>query len=115
MIRVMRAAGLDWKIDGVASADAALRCLDERSYDMVITDLEMPGMDGLSLLQRVRELYPRAVRVIYSARTPDLSPEQAQVAHWVLRKSDNAAELIATIRAARDLRSSLSRRAGNGH
>ena len=52
--------------------------------------------------------------MIYSARTSDLSPEHAQIAHWVVRKSDNAAELIATIRAARDLRSSLSRRAGNG-
>lgn len=36
--------------------DEALRKLRMERYDIVITDLMMPGMDGLSLLQKIKEL-----------------------------------------------------------
>lgn len=36
--------------------DEALRCLKMRRYDIVITDLMMPGMDGLTLLKKIKDL-----------------------------------------------------------
>jgi len=41
-----------------SSAEEALECLDERVADVVITDLKLPGLDGIALLDRVHERWP---------------------------------------------------------
>ncbi|UJR78243.1 sigma-54-dependent transcriptional regulator [Sandaracinus amylolyticus] len=48
------------------SGEAALRVLDD--VDLVITDLSMPGMDGLALLARIRAIDPRLAVVMLTAR-----------------------------------------------
>ena len=45
-----------YAIDTAQSADEALKLLLESSYRVVITDLMMPGMDGLELLQRIHDM-----------------------------------------------------------
>jgi DNA-binding response OmpR family regulator len=45
-----------YAIDTAKSADEALKLLSGSSYRVVITDLMMPGMDGLELLQRIRDM-----------------------------------------------------------
>ena len=46
----------------VAAKDGkeAAKLLDERGFDLVLTDLKMPGMDGMELLRRLRESGERA-------------------------------------------------------
>ena len=46
-----------------SSGEAALQLLAEWQPDLVLTDIKMPGLDGLALLQKIREQYP-AVAVI---------------------------------------------------
>lgn len=46
-----------------ATAERALAYLAEEDYDVVLTDISMPGLSGVELLGRVRESRP-AVRVI---------------------------------------------------
>jgi len=50
----------DYAIDvcTVGSADAALDKLAAEKFDCVVSDYEMPGMDGLELLDAVQESYP---------------------------------------------------------
>lgn len=48
----------DYYIVTVGSADEALERLGSDSFEILITDLMMPGMDGLQLLERVKTLYP---------------------------------------------------------
>ncbi|MEQ8787184.1 MAG: response regulator [Pirellulaceae bacterium] len=45
----------DWQVVSAASAEEALERLAESPVDVVLTDLRMPGMDGLELLQRIRQ------------------------------------------------------------
>jgi signal transduction histidine kinase len=40
------------------SAQTALVLIQERDYDAIVSDIKMPGMDGLELLERVREMRP---------------------------------------------------------
>ncbi len=55
-----------YAVTDVASGESALRLLDEKIFDAVLTDLHMPGMDGLTVTRRLRE----AERANNRARTP---------------------------------------------
>jgi CheY-like chemotaxis protein len=46
------------KVDCVTSAIEALKLLKTRGYTTMITDLDMPEMDGLELARQARELIP---------------------------------------------------------
>lgn len=46
------------EVDTVEDATEALRRIAVTDYDAVVTDIKMPGMDGLTLLERIRELRP---------------------------------------------------------
>ncbi len=53
----------------VAAADGkqAAKLLDERGFDVLITDLKMPGMDGMALLRKVRAEQPEIEIVVMTA------------------------------------------------
>lgn len=46
------------KTDTVASGEEALKILKSKSFDIVLTDLKMIGMDGIELLKQVKQLQP---------------------------------------------------------
>jgi DNA-binding NtrC family response regulator len=43
---------------GVNDAKEALEALAQQPFDLMVTDIRMPGMNGVELFDRVRELYP---------------------------------------------------------
>ncbi len=47
--------------------EAALVVLQRQKVDMIISDVQMPGMDGLSLLQNVQHLYPQIPMLLMTA------------------------------------------------
>ncbi|MFP4321211.1 MAG: response regulator transcription factor [Anaerolineales bacterium] len=49
---------IGYKVDAVASGEEALELLDQKEFDVVLTDIRMPGMTGVELLSHVREKYP---------------------------------------------------------
>jgi signal transduction histidine kinase/CheY-like chemotaxis protein/integral membrane sensor domain MASE1 len=62
------------RVDTVASAAEALAALAGRAYDVLLTDISMPAMDGYELLRRVRTggpRVPRAIAVTALARPQD--------------------------------------------
>ncbi|MFQ5513072.1 MAG: sigma-54-dependent transcriptional regulator [Myxococcota bacterium] len=50
-----------------AAADEALVALENDEFDILISDIRMPGMSGLELLDRVRELSPETLVVLITA------------------------------------------------
>src|SRR6266550_866467 len=46
------------KVDACDSALEALKQIQEHDYDAIVSDIKMPGMDGLALLTKIKELRP---------------------------------------------------------
>jgi CheY-like chemotaxis protein/anti-sigma regulatory factor (Ser/Thr protein kinase) len=65
-------AGTDWEGNTTSSGEEALARLETHSYDLLLTDILMPGMDGLALLGQLRSRYPDIPVVMMTVRnTPD--------------------------------------------
>jgi len=45
-----------YRVSAVNDGDSAIRALQENSYDVVVLDLKMPGMDGITTLKEVKKL-----------------------------------------------------------
>jgi two-component system nitrogen regulation response regulator GlnG len=54
-------------VDLAKDGDEALKLIQETNYDMAIFDIKMPGISGLDLLDRVRELKSDVLMVIMTA------------------------------------------------
>jgi two-component system response regulator PilR (NtrC family) len=76
----------------VHSAEEALALLDQRSFDVVFSDVRMPGMDGIGLLGRLRERSPHTRVILFTG----FATVEAAVAamklgafHYLQKPSDN--------------------------
>lgn len=49
------------------NGEKATKMLQEQAFDMVITDMKMPGMTGIEVLKKVKELSPRTLVIIVTA------------------------------------------------
>ena len=63
--------GQDCTIGTAGSAEEALEKIDTNPYDLVISDLRMPGLDGLQLLERVKETHPNTRFILMTAYGSD--------------------------------------------
>lgn len=59
----------EWEMVFVESGGKALEAMALNPFDVVITDMMMPDMDGAELLMRVSQKYPQAVRIVLSGHT----------------------------------------------
>ncbi len=53
-----------YEVETFTDGGSALRRLKEQGFDMVITDLKMRGVDGMQILARTRQLYPKALVIV---------------------------------------------------
>jgi CheY-like chemotaxis protein len=69
-------AGPGTEVVVVADGAAALRATEARAFDLVVTDHEMPGMDGLAFVRALRAHgYEGPIAVVSGALTPALVAE----------------------------------------
>ena len=64
---VARTLRSDYSVLTAADADAAMAALNVNAVDLVLTDLRMPGRDGLSLLRDIIAAYPNIPVILLSA------------------------------------------------
>src|ERR687884_119905 len=62
MSDMLRRRGYD--VVAAASGEEALALLHQRPFDLLLLDLRMPGLSGLDIAQRARELHPDAAIII---------------------------------------------------
>lgn len=56
-----------YEVETFLNGESALARLKEKSFDVVITDLKMKGIDGLEILRTVKQLYPGTVVIMITA------------------------------------------------
>jgi len=54
-------------VDGAESAERGLALLETGVYDVIISDIILPGMDGIEMLTKVRELVPDQIFIVVTA------------------------------------------------
>ncbi|HKX42565.1 MAG TPA: response regulator [Burkholderiaceae bacterium] len=91
--RLLQRAG--WRARTVATADEALKTLDTTSFDLVVTDFNMPGASGLDLAKELARQHPRLPIVIISGYVSNELVHGAQRlgVHHVLHKQNLYEEL----------------------
>ena len=66
-LRTLLEAGGRLTVDAVGDGRAALEALSRHSYSIVLTDLQMPHLDGMSLIQRIHERQLPVTVIVMSA------------------------------------------------
>jgi len=87
-----------WDMQFAIGGEAALRACEESRFDVVVSDMRMPGMDGATLLGHIRDHYPSTARLILSGYAEvTLLTRAVAVAYRVLNKPCDGPELQGTI------------------
>lgn len=61
---MQRSFARTYRVELALGAQDALAALAENSYALVVSDLQMPGMNGIELLKKVKEVSPETVRIL---------------------------------------------------
>ena len=85
--RMLRPQRKQWEMFFAGGGEEALAMLATGPFDVIVTDMRMPGMDGATLLKQVQERFPSVIRVVLSGHVEmEAALRAAPVAHQFLSK-----------------------------
>ena len=106
--RSLRPMRHEWNMTFVTSGAEALEALAQAPFDVIISDMRMPGMDGAQLLNKVQQRYPQVVRIVLSGQSDkELIYQSIAATHQYLDKPCESELLKATVMRACALRDLL--------
>ena len=106
MLRDMRG---EWKMEFAKSGQEALEIMAKRPFDVIVSDMRMPGMDGAQLLAEVKKSYPNVVRIVLSGHSKqEMIFKSVGTAHQYLAKPCDPEVLKKTVERACSLRAFLA-------
>jgi putative nucleotidyltransferase with HDIG domain len=99
--RMLRPARSEWEMVFLDDGAAALEHLERAPVQVIVADLRMPHMDGVTLLTRVKQQHPDVVRIVLSGQ-PEMAHFLRTVgpAHCYLSKPCDPDRLRDTVRRA---------------
>ncbi len=84
----------EWEMSFVKGGQEALQAMGKQRYDVIVTDIRMPGMSGVQLLEKVKERYPDCLRFVLSGQADKQTIlNTVSPAHQFLSKPCKAEEL----------------------
>lgn len=110
--RSLRPLRKHWEMVFTDSPQSALEILESKGFDVIITDMRMPGMDGAQLLREVQEEYPTMVRIILSGHSDqEVIMRSVKSAHQYLSKPCDKEVLVNAVTRACSLRELMNQKA----
>ncbi len=99
--RLLRCRKNEWKIEFVTRGTQALKVMKDTHYDIIVSDLKMPVMDGVELLEKVRKRFPGVIRFMLTGYSDQpLKGKALRCSHKLLTKPCNAQQLSKLIENA---------------
>ncbi len=106
--RMLDATAAEWDSEFVTSGSDALERFEEEPFDVLVSEMQMPQMDGAELLARVSDKWPQTVRIVLSGQaTRDAVLRAVDPMHQYLAKPCDAKTLRTTVLRACELRDLL--------
>jgi HD-like signal output (HDOD) protein len=106
--RMMHRMRGEWEMHFAQSGPAGLELLQQQPFDIVVSDMQMPGMDGADFLTKVKESHPDTVRIILSGHSgKEAIMKSIGPTHQYLSKPCEPEVLQATIQRTYALRELL--------
>jgi HD-like signal output (HDOD) protein len=106
--RMLRGLHREWDMAFVEGAREALDRMSEAPFDVVVTDMRMPGLGGAELLNEVRRRHPATVRIVLSGQCDrETVLKSAGPTHQFLTKPCDSQVLKETVARACQLRDRL--------
>jgi DNA-binding NtrC family response regulator len=92
----------DYAVDYALSGQEALARIAASHYDLVLTDIRMPGIDGLTLMNRIKDEHPETKVIVMTAQSTPQTVVRAisEKAFSYLGKPFTRASLLDTINSA---------------
>jgi HD-like signal output (HDOD) protein len=91
----------EWDASFALGGSAGLEEVRRNEFDVVITDMRMPVIDGAEVLRQVKDIQPRAVRFVLSGQTDtETAMRTVFTAHQFLAKPCDIDQLRALVRRA---------------
>lgn len=107
--RALRHEKRRWDLFFINSGESALEFMSANRIDAVITDIRMPGVDGVRLLREVTRLYPNVIRFVLSGHAEEEVILQAsKLAHQFFPKPCNVDELRTSLERSLSLNELLA-------
>jgi len=103
--RMLHPLRSEWEMDFADGGPEALWRLSQLKYDVLITSIQMPEVDGIALLSEAIRICPQTVRIILCGEDDvDVLMRSVSLAHQYLVKPCDAHTLQATVEKALALR-----------
>lgn len=104
--RMLRNRKTEWNMVFVDSGNKALELLEETAFDVVVSDMRMPGMSGARLLANIRGKYPRMTRIALSGYSDtEMILESIKATHLFIAKPADATTLSSLIERSLSIQS----------
>lgn len=88
----------NWEIDVACGADEAIEMLADERFDVIVSDMLMPKINGVELLVEASKIQPHLVKIILSGNADqDMSMQAGFVAHRWLDKPCDQELLLSTL------------------
>jgi putative nucleotidyltransferase with HDIG domain len=98
-----------WHAEFVAGGESAIEALSRGPFDVIVTDMRMPKVDGAQLLKYVQQNHPQMVRIVLSGHSEvEAALRAVPVAHQFLSKPCDAKMLEETVDRACNLQALVS-------
>ncbi len=102
--RLLRSQRRVWDMSFVGSGEEALAMMATKPFDVLVTDMQMPGMNGAELLEHVQARHPRTVRIVLSGHSDmEACMHSVSGSHQFLSKPCDADALRAVVERACNL------------